>query len=58
MEILERMMNFLKDTDKKYKGKNILIISHEGAAYSCWKAKSRDPDKIFIMTDRIIITGE
>lgn len=29
-EILERMVSFLKDVDKKYKGKNILIISHEG----------------------------
>lgn len=29
-EILERMMDFLKDINKKYKGKNILIISHEG----------------------------
>jgi broad specificity phosphatase PhoE len=24
----KRMLNFLKETDKKYKGKNILIISH------------------------------
>ena len=29
-EILERIMSFLKDVDKKYKKKNILIISHEG----------------------------
>lgn len=28
-EILERLVSFLEDTDKKYKGKNILIISHE-----------------------------
>ncbi|MBI2049958.1 MAG: histidine phosphatase family protein [Candidatus Staskawiczbacteria bacterium] len=27
--LLERMFSFLKDIDKKYKGKNILIISHE-----------------------------
>lgn len=32
-EILERMMDFLKETDKKYKGKNILIISHEGPLF-------------------------
>jgi broad specificity phosphatase PhoE len=32
-QILERMMNFLEDTDKKYKGKNILIISHEGPLF-------------------------
>jgi broad specificity phosphatase PhoE len=32
-EILERMMSFLKDTDKKYKGKNILIVSHEGPLF-------------------------
>jgi len=30
VEILDRLVNFLKDTDKKYKNKNILIISHEG----------------------------
>ena len=29
-EILKRMLDFLKDINKKYKGKNILIISHEG----------------------------
>lgn len=29
-QILERMMDFLKDIDKKYKNKNILIVSHEG----------------------------
>jgi isoleucyl-tRNA synthetase len=29
-EILKRMFSFLKDADKKYKGRNILIISHEG----------------------------
>lgn len=29
IEIKKRMVDFLKDTDKKYKGKNILIISHE-----------------------------
>lgn len=32
-EILERMYDFLKSTDKKYKGKNILIISHEGPLF-------------------------
>jgi broad specificity phosphatase PhoE len=29
-EILKRMASFLKETDKKYKNRNILIISHEG----------------------------
>ena len=29
-EILDRMYGFLKDTNKKFKKKNILIISHEG----------------------------
>jgi len=29
VEIKERMSNFLKDIDKKYSNKNILIISHE-----------------------------
>ena len=29
-QVLERMYDFLEETDKKYKGKNILIISHEG----------------------------
>lgn len=29
-EILKRVYRFLKDTGKKYRGKNILIISHEG----------------------------
>lgn len=33
LEILERMMDFLKNVDKKYKGKNILIISHEGPLF-------------------------
>ncbi len=32
-EISERMMSFLKDTDKKYKNKNILIVSHEGPLF-------------------------
>lgn len=30
LEVLDRMLNFIKDIDKKYKGKNILIVSHEG----------------------------
>ena len=29
IEIKKRMVDFLKDIDKKYEGKNILIISHE-----------------------------
>jgi broad specificity phosphatase PhoE len=29
IEIKKRMLDFLKDTDKRYKGKNILIVSHE-----------------------------
>jgi isoleucyl-tRNA synthetase len=29
-EILNRMMGLLKEVDKKYKNRNILIISHEG----------------------------
>jgi broad specificity phosphatase PhoE len=29
IDIQKRVLNFLKDIDKKYKGKNILIISHE-----------------------------
>lgn len=29
-EILRRMMSFLKDTDKKYKERNILVVSHDG----------------------------
>jgi len=29
-EILKRIMSFLKDTDKKYKERNILIVSHDG----------------------------
>ena len=33
VEILARMISFLKDTDKKYKGKNILIVSHEGPLF-------------------------
>lgn len=33
VEILERMMDFLKDTDKEYKERNILIISHEGPLF-------------------------
>jgi len=33
LEILERVMSFLKDTDKKYEGKNILIVSHEGPLF-------------------------
>lgn len=28
-EILDRMMDFLRETDEKYAGKNILIVSHE-----------------------------
>ena len=28
-EILSRMMDFLRETDEKYAGKNILIVSHE-----------------------------
>lgn len=33
IEILDRMMSFLKDADKKYKERNILIISHEGPLF-------------------------
>ncbi len=29
-EVLDRMYGFLKDIDKKYKNKNILVVSHEG----------------------------
>jgi broad specificity phosphatase PhoE len=32
-EILERMIGFLKDIDKRYKGRNILIVSHEGPLF-------------------------
>lgn len=28
-DVLKRVYGFLRDTDKKYKGKNILIVSHE-----------------------------
>lgn len=28
-EIVKRMLSFLKDIDKKHKGKNILVISHQ-----------------------------
>ena len=27
---MRRMESFLKDTNKKYKGRNILIVSHDG----------------------------
>lgn len=33
LEVLKRMYDFLKNTDKKYKNKNILIISHEGPLF-------------------------
>lgn len=33
VQILDRMMSFLKDTDKKFKNKNILIVSHEGPLF-------------------------
>ena len=33
VEISERMMSFLKETDKVYKSKNILIVSHEGPLF-------------------------
>jgi broad specificity phosphatase PhoE len=29
-EVLQRMYDFLKDIDKKYEDKNILLVSHEG----------------------------
>jgi len=29
VEVEKRMMSFLKDTEKKYKGKNILIVGHK-----------------------------
>ena len=32
-EILKRMYDFIKSTDKKYKGKNILVVSHEGTLF-------------------------
>lgn len=32
-EILRRMVDFLKSIDKKYKSKNILIVSHEGPLF-------------------------
>ncbi len=33
VEILDRMMNLLKETNKKYKDRNILIISSEGPLF-------------------------
>ncbi len=33
IQILERMMSFLKDVDKKYESRNILIVSHEGPLF-------------------------
>lgn len=33
IEILKRMMGFLKETNKKYKQRNILMISHEGPLF-------------------------
>jgi len=32
-EILERMSSFLKDVDKKYESRNVLIVSHEGPLF-------------------------
>lgn len=32
-QILERMISFLKDIDKKYTGKTILLVSHEGPLF-------------------------
>jgi broad specificity phosphatase PhoE len=32
-EVLNRMMDFLRETDEKYAGKNILVISHEGPLF-------------------------
>jgi len=32
-QVLGRMMDFVKETEKKYKGKTILIISHEGPLF-------------------------
>lgn len=32
-EILKRVMSFLEDVNKKYKAKNILIVSHEGPLF-------------------------
>ncbi|MEI7424633.1 MAG: histidine phosphatase family protein [Candidatus Staskawiczbacteria bacterium] len=32
-DILKRMLDFLKSIEKKYKGKNILIVSHEGPLF-------------------------
>ena len=33
IEILKRMMSVLKDTNKKYKDKNILLVSSEGPLF-------------------------
>lgn len=32
-EILDRMVDFLREVDEKYIGKNILIVSHEGPLF-------------------------
>jgi len=32
-DILKRLCDFLEETDKKYNGKNILLISHEGPLF-------------------------
>ena len=60
-EIEKRMYGFLKELDKKYKGKNILIVSHERPISLLEKAVYKyDLKKFtkFIKERRIIKTGE
>jgi len=33
IQVLKRMMGVVKDIEKKYKGKNILLVSHEGPLF-------------------------
>ena len=60
-EIEKRMFSFLKETDKKYKNKNILIVSHERPITLLEKVIYNYDIKKFvkvILEDKEIKTGE
>lgn len=58
IEIKKRMVDFLKDTDKKYVGQNILIISHELPLLFLACAVKGIPNKDFYLKREKIGTAE
>ena len=58
IEIKKRMVDFLKKVDSKYKGKNILFVSHELPLLLLYCAVKKIPNKDFFLKREKISTAE